>query len=267
MDFSLGSLVTFKDEMILLYVLSLFGIFIHDFFSKKINILAFLLKFGNHLVASVVTIICFSLDPLLTSISDRIILIFPVILGMVGKEALNRMTTLQGSTSLIEYILGFLGIVNEANKDELGLPPSSDNEVKPPKKEEKPKEEEEEENKGSMTVSSPTIVNENKEAVLHVPPITTMAEYENFLDLDNLVHASLDNICNLIVDYYAHQDIESFLRGYHTLAVNMEFLQHKIAQRQTVPVPTVLKMLEIGKKQTELDLLYNEIVHKYKEKQ
>jgi hypothetical protein len=76
-----------------------------------------------------------------------------------------------------------------------------------------------------------------------------------------MVHSSLDSICNLVVDYYAHHDVEGFLRGYHTLNVTMEILNHKLAQKQTVPVPTVLKMFEIGKKQTEIDLIYNQIIN------
>lgn len=271
---SLNTLLLYKDEFIFLMVFSMLGVFIHESTTRKVRLFPFLFTFDNYMVAFVVSIICFGIDPYISQISDRIIIVIPIILGMIGKEVLSRLLTLQGSTSLLEYVLGFFGIINEAEKDNLGIDPSSNEECPvchqnhhehDNEKSSSPKQEEKEE-KTTLQVSKPVaqepIAQENINAVLEPPPIvTSVSQYENYKDLDNMVHSSLDSICNLVVDYYARNDVEAFLRGYHTLNVSMEILNHKLAQKQTVPVPTVLKLFEIGKKQTEIDLIYNQIIN------
>ena len=55
-------------------------------------------------------IISISINPFVAKIHPRLVLLPPLLIGLLGTELAIRLSTIGGSTSLIEYILGFLKI-------------------------------------------------------------------------------------------------------------------------------------------------------------
>ena len=108
-------------ESLILILISFIGSIIHEYiFNHRSNFF----KNPNVIITVVVSyLISFSIDPFIMQLSPRFILLPPLILGLLGIELATRLSTLKGSSSLLEYILGFLKIKRKGSKQEdYGVP-------------------------------------------------------------------------------------------------------------------------------------------------
>ena len=100
-------------EILFISVISLMGSLIHRYVIRsddykndsKLDIVI-----DSFIVVTVDTIICISIDQFIVSISPRLILLPPLLLGLIGKELIEYMSEIGSSFKLIEYILSFIGI-------------------------------------------------------------------------------------------------------------------------------------------------------------
>lgn len=99
-------------EILLISIIAFIGSFIHEYMyfigkGKKITITVWINVFITVIVDIIISI---SINPFIIALNPRLILLPPLLIGLVGNELVMRLTTLHGSTSIIEYILGFFKI-------------------------------------------------------------------------------------------------------------------------------------------------------------
>ena len=99
-------------EILITTISAFIGSFAHEYLS--------FLNSGTHvtlnrwviiIISMVIDVfISLSLNPLVVVISPRLILLHPLLIGLLGTELITRLSTIGGSFSLLEYILGFFKI-------------------------------------------------------------------------------------------------------------------------------------------------------------
>ena len=99
-------------EILLMSIIAFIGAFIHEYISfirrgKRITIMVWLNIYVTVIIDLIISI---SINPFVAKIHPRLVLLPPLLIGLLGTELAIRLSTIGGSTSLIEYILGFLKI-------------------------------------------------------------------------------------------------------------------------------------------------------------
>lgn len=225
-------------EILLVLGVSFVGASVHEYVFRSEDNRAFF-KNPNVWVSTLVSsIVSYTINPWVSDFNPRLMLLPPLLFGMAGMDLVKRLSTPEGSSSIIEYVLGFFGITNKKTEGSYGVPPIPPSTVG---KEDQHTEEEE-----PQTTTFPI-------------PVLPTSNFEHLMSLDQMVQSVLDSICNLVVDYYVHKDKEAFLRGYFTVKSNMGIMQANMRTHQFIPITTALKLSEILKKEIELDQVYETI--------
>lgn len=99
-------------EILLISIIAFIGAFIHEYISfirkgKRITIYVWGNIFTTVLTSTILSV---SINPFLVTINPRLILLPPLLMGLLGTELALRLSTISGSSSFIEYILGFFKI-------------------------------------------------------------------------------------------------------------------------------------------------------------
>lgn len=99
-------------EILLISTIAFIGAFIHEYISfiKKGKRVTLMIWFNIFVTVIIDIIISVSINPFIISINPRLMLLPPLIIGLLGTELAMKLSTINGSTSFIEYILGFLKI-------------------------------------------------------------------------------------------------------------------------------------------------------------
>lgn len=99
-------------EILLISTIAFIGAFIHEYISfiKKGKRVTIMIWFNIFVTVIIDIIISVSINPFIISINPRLMLLPPLIIGLLGTELAMKLSTINGSTSFIEYILGFLKI-------------------------------------------------------------------------------------------------------------------------------------------------------------
>ena len=224
-------------EILLVLGVSFVGASVHEYVFSSGDNRAFF-KNPNVWVSTLVSsIVSYTINPWVSDFNPRLMLLPPLLFGMAGMDLVKRLSTPEGSSSIIEYVLGFFGITNKKTEGHYGIPPS-------PPTVGKEEQHAAEEDTPSTAVQTPVLPTSN---------------FEHLMSLDQMVQSVLDSICNLVVDYYVHKDKEAFLRGYFTVKTNMGIMQSNMRSHQFIPITTALKLSEILKKEIELDQVYETI--------
>ena len=100
-------------ELILIVIISFIGSLLHEYIInvKKNNVRRISTISTNiSLTVFIDTLICLSIDQIIINISPRLILLPPLIIGLVGEELAESLTTLSSSTRLIAFIFSLFGV-------------------------------------------------------------------------------------------------------------------------------------------------------------
>lgn len=99
-------------EILLISTIAFIGAFIHEYISflKRGKRVTLTVWFNIFVTVIIDIIISVSINPFIMAINPRLILLPPLIIGLLGTELAMKLSTINGSTSFIEYILGFLRI-------------------------------------------------------------------------------------------------------------------------------------------------------------
>ena len=270
-------------EAILIILVSFVGASVHEYvfggvrkgFLKNPNVIS---------TVVVVFIICYSINPLIVSFNPRFILLPPLILGLLGNELTKRMGTIKGTSSLLEYVLGFFSIKNKVEKhdglDELETKTAKDkNEDKPPKEEKKKVESPpsiEIDDRDEITIIEEEFsrlskelekLKANREAnTASSQPIkkdTIIKDTEEEItNIDSRLEIILNNIEKAIkVSNTKKEDtgfnIDSFKDHYEIIKIDIALLRSNIKNTDKITMTSALKLAEVLKKEEELDELFN----------
>ena len=113
-------------EILITTISAFIGSFAHEYLSFLSSGTRVTLNRWVIIIISMVidVFISLSLNPLIVVISPRLILLHPLLIGLLGTELITRLSTIGGSFSLLEYILGFFKITRaqgtETPKDKDG---------------------------------------------------------------------------------------------------------------------------------------------------
>ena len=238
-EFFLASELTL--EILLVLGVSFVGASVHEYVFRSEGDRV-ILKNPNVWISTIVSsIICYTVDPWIATLNPRLMLLPPLLLGMAGMDLVRRLSTVEGSSSIIEYILGFFGITNKKTEGTYGIPTK----------------EKEEENTPSLSIQTQEA---QSQISTHPDPVLSTSNFEQLMTLDQMVHAILDSICNLSVDYYIHHDKGNFLHGYYIIKINIEIMHNHMKSHQFIPISTALKLSEVLKKELELETIYRGII-------
>lgn len=217
-------------EIILILIVAFIGSCIHEYIFKDPNQSFTLRNFNLWISTLISTILCFIINPWIINLNQRLILLPPLLFGLTGMDLVKRLTTVKGSSSFLEYVLGFFNITNKRN-NEIGL---------------KEEEEKKEEQKSSITAND-------------IASFNSPHDLEQIMSLDNLTKDILDNICDILIDFYVHHDKTKFLKDYYSVKTNISLLKYQLHLYQMIPIATTLKMSEIIKKEMELDTVFHDL--------
>ena len=260
---SLGDFLSIL-EIFLTLIVSFVGAAVHEFIFTpgKTSILR-----NAHVWATVSVdfIICYSINPYIVSLNPRLILLPPLIIGLLGNELAIRMGTIKGSTSMIEYILGWFNIKRNTTEEEttgvIDEPGVIHEESKKQIKQEEDEEPEVIENNHTINLDSETItlddnVNANIDKFFSDKAVSLKYDLDN---MDNIVHFTLNELSDILIEYYSNQDTKEFLSNYYSMKLKIKNIIQTINHYRFIPITTSIKYAEIIKKEMEMDNIYNKI--------
>ena len=218
-------------ELVLTFIVAFIGSFTHEYLTGE-NTNRSVIKNPNVWLSTIIsTILCYIINPWVMEFNSRLIFLPPLLLGLIGMDLVKRLTTLKGSTGILEYILTFFGIRRVRNGNDAGIPDmNNDN---------KPAEEK-------------TDTSKHK----------TMSEEETkfIVLLENMTQICYNAINGVLVEYYTRHDNTAFLYSYSRIKTEQEIIRTSVSLFKAIPMSTSLKLSELLKKSMELDAIYNEII-------
>ncbi len=225
-DFTLETLGVTTLELVLIIVISFIASIMHEYMIsiKRFHIDDKIEIINNILMTVLIdTIICIAIDPLVAMVSQRLILIPPLILGLIGPQLLYYFSGISSTAKLIKYILSTLGIKKfdkEVDIDEL------EKQV-----EEKKKKEQEE---------AERLEKERKDQI----------------DSDLL----LKRIDKLVLAYVNEKiDKSQFIIEYKSIDIATSSFKESVSG-EDVPIHTAMKLAEIIRNKEFLDKTFNQII-------
>lgn len=255
-------------EILLLFVVSYIGTIIHEYifipgktkFIKNIRVwLTVIMNF----------IICYSINPYIIDLNPRLILLPPLVLGLLGNELAIRLGTIKGSTSFIEYILGFFGIKNKLTKEEresLGVEEHREipNPILHKDEEESKTDNNESQNTKTHTNEKSITTEDNKEKISKIDlvkekssPIKVSITHEDQLTkINQQAYLILNEIDMLLLEYYEDLDKKTFISKYLKLKPKLKQFSKDFKKHEYLPLSTTLKISEILNKEKDIDKIY-----------
>lgn len=228
MEELLNSSETFYIELTITFIIAFIGSFTHEYLTNDGPDRSIMKNPNVWLSTIISTILCYIIDPWVMEFSPRLMFLPPLILGLVGMDLVKRLTTIKGSTGLLEYILTFFGIRRIKDSNGNGIP---------------------------------DIDNEDKEKVDLVKHKRMTEEETKFIVLlENMTQICYTAINGVLVEYYTRHDNTAFLYSYGRIKAEQEIIRSSVSLFNVIPMTTSLKLSELLKKSMELDAIYNEIV-------
>lgn len=217
-------------EIILMTVISFIGSLMHEYIVsvKRDHIRKFTVLFINIFITVLIdVIICISINQLILDISPRLVLLPPLIIGLVGKEFVEALTTLKASSRLIAFLFSLFGIGNNEG-------------IQSDDKEEDSQSEPEEE---------------------HVP--TKAEKQEKIKRFEKYTERVLNAMNSLIAGRVNNSiDDTKFIIEYKQLKINVKIIKQQVETVNIVSVEEALKIAEIIKNEEYLDGIYRDIMDK-----
>lgn len=115
----LFSNIPFTDyiEILITTLISFIGSCIHEYVFTTNTSQSFLKNTKIWISTIVSVLICLSIDPWLIEYNIRLVLLPPLLLGLAGMDFVERLTTVKGSSKIIEYLLSFIGLKRDNDDD------------------------------------------------------------------------------------------------------------------------------------------------------
>lgn len=215
-------------EIILMAVISFIGSLMHEYIVsvKRDHIRKFTVLFINIFITVLIdVIICISINQLILDISPRLVLLPPLIIGLVGKEFVETLTTLKTSSRLIAFLFSLFGIGNNE-----GIQSDDKEETKESEKEHAPTEAEKQEKIKRFE--------KNTERVLNA--------------MNSLIAGRVNNSI----------DDTKFIIKYRQSKINVKIIKQQVETDNIVSVEEALRIAEIIKNEEYLDRIYRDIMDK-----
>lgn len=215
-------------EIILMTVISFIGSLMHEYIVsvKRDHIRKFTVLFINIFITVFIdVIICISINQLILDISPRLVLLPPLIIGLVGKEFVETLTTLKASSRLIAFLFSLFGIGNNE-----GI-----------------KSEDEEETKESEKEHAPTEAEKQEK----------IKRFEKYTEL-------VLNAMNSLIAGRVNNSIDDtkFIIKYRRSKINVKIIKQQVETDNIVSVEEALRIAEIIKNEEYLDGIYRDIMDK-----
>ena len=206
---------------------------------------------------SVDFIICYSINPYIISLNPRLILLPPLIIGLLGNELAIRMGTIKGSTSMIEYILGWFNIKRNTTEEETAGVKDEPGVIH----EESKKQKQEKTDDHSVNLDAETIViddniNSSIDQFFTNKELAVQAELDH---MDQIIYFTLNEISEILIDYYSTRDSKKFLSNYYNIKMKIKNIIQSITHYRFIPITTSIKYAEVLKKEIEIDNIYHKI--------
>ena len=231
-------------EFFLVWIIAFIGAVAHEVIFNHSNDIS--LKNKNlSIVATVDFLICYAIDPYIIQFHPRLILLPPLIFGLLGNELILRLSTIKGSTSFIEYLLGFLGITNKNEKREFGLKDEQQFTSNQPIEQQNQTEQ-------SIVENEELVTNEDQKKVL--------------IEINEKCRFILNKMDNLLLDYYQDEvnNIKLLVKEYDNIKLFNKNLIQSINQNDYISISIAFKLAEIIKKENELDYIYRSYIQNRK---
>ena len=214
-------------EIIFISVISLIGSLIHRYVIRSDdykNDSKLYIVIDSFIVVTIDTIICVSIDQFIISLSPRLILLPPLLLGLIGKELIEYMSEIGSSFKLIEYILSFVGIHR----------------------------------KNAKAVDIDDIkVKKRKQKQNYINMIELERNYNQKILL------LINEIDILISDYFDHKiDTVRFVLRYKKIILDIRDIKEELKRKEDISVNTAVKLSRLLKNQEYIDRIYNELLDK-----
>lgn len=105
------------EELAPIICISFIGSCIHEYVFKVNTQQHFLFNINIWISTLVSSIISFAIDPWILDFNPRLVFLPPLIIGLSGMDLVNKLTTLKGSSKVIEFFLGFVGLNRKNDND------------------------------------------------------------------------------------------------------------------------------------------------------
>lgn len=243
-DTNVDNTLFFTIEFVLVWIIAFIGAMAHEVMFNHSNDISLRNK-NLSIVATVDFLICYAIDPYIIPIHPRLILLPPLILGLLGNELILRLSTIKGSTSFLEYILGFLGVTNKNESREFGLKdetPTNSNLIN-------------EENQEDKKDNTPEIASNDK---FEEKIVNNLNSKEMMDDINERCRYILNRMENLLLEYYSNEmkNITPIIDSYDDIKLFNRTLTKLINQNDYITINITFKVAEIIKKESELDYIY-----------
>ena len=215
-------------EIILMTVISFIGSLMHEYIVsvKRDHIRKFTALFINIFITVLIdVIICISINQLILDISPRLVLLPPLIIGLVGKEFVETLTTLKASSRLIAFLFSLFGIGNNE-----GIQSDDKEETKESEKEHAPTEAEKQEKIKRFEKYTERVLNA----------------------MNSLIAGRVNNSI----------DDTKFIIKYRRSKINVKIIKQQVETDNIVSVEEALRIAEIIKNEEYLDGIYRDIMDK-----
>lgn len=254
-------------ESVVLFIVLYIGSIVHEYFFIP-GKTEFIKNPRIWLTVVMNFIICYSINPYIIEFNPRLILLPPLVLGLLGNELAVRMGTLSGSTSFIEYILGFFGIKNKLTKEEkesLGI--NEHREIPKPLLINKEEDKTEQEPQKSVIEQDHTILKKpDKKSEQQSLNTQNTKQYTSDISntdqvkkLNQSAYILLNEIEVLLLDYCNDIEHSEFIKRYLTIKSKVQQFNKKFKTFEYLPLSTTIKISEILDKEKDLDRIYRQM--------
>lgn len=213
-------------EVLLIIFISSIGAIIHETLECSINKKKLTDKrviLNIVMTVLIVSIISITIDPFIITINPRLILLPPLIMSLLGTELIFKLIHLRSSLKLISFIVSLLNIIN---------------------------------------IKSPKDIIDDDDNLRDKEDSDIDEEIDS--RINDILDISINNVNDLInetvKDFYLTKSREDFYDHYRFIKKECKSINACFRKSKYINVDIAVRLAELSKKESKLDLLYNQIV-------
>jgi len=234
-------------ELLLLIILAFIGAFCHEYLTfinrgKRITLSIWV---NITITVAIDVVFCLVINPFIIGFGSRMILLPPLILGLLGTELMSKLSTVNGSFSFIEYILGFFGI-KRGDNTETPTDPVHEND----RRERTP---------------APFPTEESSVAPPRIAPPEVVEDPSNKV-IYEIMHIE-NSILKEITDYERTHDRVEFLKARDDIIYKLSVIKETIKNNQDLSVDALNEYNKLLQTERRLNTLSNRVIASYNEEE